>query len=341
MFIEQIRRSAFLFASVLLFASCAEALTEDNLSNVENGVLMTKVINTPSASIDGSLLLRLTDEAAADINSGGKSLVDELSQNVAITSISPIFTIRPEKEDVARRHNLHRWFKVEFDGADNATAAARLATFSQVEMIQYNKVVAPASDLKSSPYVPSLQEMSASTSATFNDPYLKDQWHYINTGSSEIANSTYAGGDIAVKDAWTLTAGDSRVVVAVLDGPVKYDHPDLAPNMWKNASEVPGDGIDNDRNGYADDVYGWNCDRDTCQIVYNVAGESGHGTHVAGIIGGKDDTITGVATNAQLAIFKVFFYNDKEDLTEIYREKAFRIWFNPIRRSKTTLNRNN
>ena len=218
---------------------------------------MTKVINTPSASIDGSLLLRLTDEAAADINSGGKSLVDELSQNVEITSIAPIFTIRPEKEDVARRHNLHRWFKVEFDGADNATAAARLSTFSQVEMIQYNKVVAPASDLKSTPYVPSLQEMSASTSATFNDPYLKDQWHYINTGSSEIANSTYVGGDIAVKDAWTLTAGDSRVVVAVLDGPVKYDHPDLAPNMWKNASEVPGDGIDNDKNGYADDVYGW------------------------------------------------------------------------------------
>ena len=164
MYIGQIRRIAFLFASVLFFAACAEVLTEDNLGNVENGVLMTKVINTPSASIDGSLLLRLTDEAAADFAAGGKTLVDELSQNVKLTSISPIFTIRPEKEDVARRHNLHRWFRVEFDGADNSTVAAKLSTFSQVEMIQYNKVVAPASDLKFSHYVPTLQEMSSSTS---------------------------------------------------------------------------------------------------------------------------------------------------------------------------------
>ena len=298
MYIGQIRRGAFLFASVLFFTACTEVLTEDTLGNVENGVLMTKVINTPSASIDGSLLVRLTDEAAADLAAGGTALVDELSQNVKLTSIDPIFTIRPEKEDVARRHNLHRWFKMEFEGADNANVAARLSTFSQVEMIQYNKVVAPASDLKYSHYVPSLQEMSASTSATFNDPYLKDQWHYINTGSSEIANSTYAGGDIAVKDAWTLTAGDRRVIVAVLDGPVMYNHPDLEPNMWKNDAEVPGDGIDNDRNGYADDVYGWNCFERNGNINWNHRGESGHGTHVAGIVAAANGNGIGVCGTA-------------------------------------------
>lgn len=298
MFIEQIRRGAFLFASVMLFAACAEVLTEDTLGNVENGVLMTKVINTPSASIDGALLLRLTDEAAADFAAGSMILADEISQDVKLTSIAPIFTISPEKEEVARKHNLHRWFKVEFDGADNASVAAKLSAFSQVEMIQYNKVVAPASDLKFSHYVPSLSQMSSSTSATFNDPYLKDQWHLINTGSSEIANSTYVGGDVAVKDAWTLTGGDRRVIVAVLDGPVKYDHPDLAPNMWMNDGEIPGDGVDNDKNGYVDDVYGWNCFDKTGKIDWNHRSESGHGTHVAGIVAAANGNGIGVCGTA-------------------------------------------
>lgn len=259
---------------------------------------MTKVINTPSASIDGSLLIRLTGEAAAEFAAEGQSLKDELSKDVKLTSIAPIFTIRPDKEDVARKHNLHRWFKVEFDGEDNVAVASKLSAFSQVEMIQYNKVVTPASDLKSSPYVPSLQEMSASAGTTFNDPYLKDQWHYINTGSSEIANSTLAGGDVALKDAWTLTAGDSRVVVAILDGPVKYDHPDLAPNMWVNAGEVPGDGVDNDKNGYVDDVYGWNCVERSGKIDWNTKNESGHGTHVAGIVGAVNGNGIGVCGTA-------------------------------------------
>ena len=285
-------------ASVLFFSACAEVLTEDNLGNFENGVLMTKVINTPSASIDGSLLLRLTDDAAAEFAAGGLSFKEELSQNMKLISIEPIFTIRPDKEEVARRHNLHRWFAVEFEGADNAAVVAKLSTFSQVEMIQYNKVVTPASDLKSSPYVPTLQEMSASVGATFNDPYLKDQWHYINTGSSEIANVTYVGGDIAVKDAWTLTAGDNRVVVAILDGPVKYDHPDLAPNMWKNEGEVPGDGVDNDKNGYVDDVYGLNCINRNGKIDWSHRNESGHGTHVAGIVAAANGNGIGVCGTA-------------------------------------------
>ena len=259
---------------------------------------MTKVINTPSASIDGNLLLRLTDEAAAELAAGGVTFKEELAQNMKLISIEPIFTIRQDKEEVARRHNLHRWFAIEFEGADNAAVVAKLSTFSQVEMIQYNKVVTPASDLKSSPYVPTLQEMSASVGATFNDPYLKDQWHYINTGSSEIANVTYEGGDIAVKDAWTLTAGDNRVVVAIVDGPVKYDHPDLAPNMWKNEGEVPGDGVDNDKNGYVDDVYGWNCVNRSGKIDWSNKKESGHGTHVAGIVAAANGNGIGVCGTA-------------------------------------------
>ena len=68
------------------------------------------------------------------------------------------------------------------------------------------------------------------------------------------------------------------IVVAIIDGPVKYNHPDLSSNMWKNSGEVAGNGIDDDKNGYVDDVYGWNCVNETGNINWKSASETGHGT---------------------------------------------------------------
>ena len=300
MSINLFRNGFFVTASALLLAvACTEAVSEDNLQNMENGVLMTKVINTPSASVEGTLLLYLTEDAALALNSGDNSLVEKFSAEVEISALKPIFTIAPGKEDVARRHNLHKWFKVEFDGMDNSSAASRLAAFDAVVNIQYDKVVTPASDLKFTPYHPVPGEMAADDDLPFDDPLLGDQWHYINTGSSLISNSSYAGGDIAVKDAWKLTAGDPNVIVAVIDGPVKYTHPDLAPNMWVNDAEKNGKtGVDDDENGYVDDIYGWNCVRSTGDINWTNRNESGHGTHVAGIVAaanGNGEGVCGVA----------------------------------------------
>ena len=295
MFIDLFRKGFFLTASALLFAvACTEVIDEGNLQNTDKGVLMTKVINTPSASVEGTLLLCLTEDAAQSLASGDLTLRDEFSAEVDIKAMEPVFTIAPGKEEVARRHNLHKWFKVEFDGMDNTSAAARLASFDAVVNVQYDKVVAPASDLQFTPYYPSRTEMSSDVEMPFNDPLLVDQWHYINTGSSHVSNSSYPGGDLAVKDAWTLTGGDRRVIVAVIDGPVKYDHPDLAPNMWVNDGEVPGNGKDDDGNGYVDDVYGWNCVRNNGDINWSSRHESGHGTHVAGIVAAVNGNGTGV-----------------------------------------------
>ena len=281
-------------ASALLLAACTEVVDEGNLQNTGSGVLMTKVINTPSASVEGTLLLCLTEDAAQLLASGDMSLREQFSAEVDLKTLEPVFAITPGKEDVARRHNLHKWFKVEFDGVSNTAAAAKLASFASVVTVQYDKVVSPASDLEFTPYRPSLAQMSSDEDFPFDDPMLVDQWHYINTGSSHVSNSSYEGGDLAVKDAWRLTGGDRRVVVAVIDGPIKYNHPDIAPNMWKNEGEVPDNNVDDDKNGYVDDVYGWNCVRNTGNIDWSNRSESGHGTHVAGIVAAANGNGIGV-----------------------------------------------
>ena len=280
-------------ASLLLAASCAEGLQEEAALPSVPGAVMTKVINTPSESEDGVLLLCLTDEAADTYASGDRALLSSFSDKCEVTALKPVFTIAPGKEEIARRHNLHRWYKIEFEDADKSLVAARLSASPAVSKVQFNKTLVPASDLSFTPYVPSRVEF-ADGSLPFDDPMLGDQWHYINTGKASVANTAVAGADIAVKDAWKLTGGDRRIIVAVLDGPVKYDHPDIAPNMWKNEKEIPGNGIDDDRNNYVDDIYGWNCESGNGNIHWEGSKASGHGTHVAGTVAAVNGNGTGV-----------------------------------------------
>src|SRR5262249_9769887 len=110
-----------------------------------------------------------------------------------------------------------------------------------------------------------------------NDPNFSSMWGLNNTGQT----GGTPDADIDAPEAWDVTTGSSRVVVAVLDTGVDYTHPDLAANIWTNPGEIPGNGIDDDHNGYVDDVHGYdfvNNDPDPMD-------DQGHGTHVAGTIG--------------------------------------------------------
>lgn len=267
------------------------------MSPVE-GAVMTKVLNTPADSEEGSLLVCVTSEAADAYAAGDMALFQELYGRDDLVSFGPVFPADAAKDEVARRHNLHRWFEIRFEGSDKTSVAAELTTLPSVSRVQYNKKIVPASDLKFTPYVPSVHTF-ASADMPFNDPLLSDQWHYINTGNTAVANTAVAGGDIAVKDAWTLTGGDPSIIVAVIDGPVKYDHPDLAANMWVNETEKNGTpGVDDDNNGYVDDVYGWNCDSNSGNISWSGRTASAHGTHVAGVVAavnGNGKGVCGVA----------------------------------------------
>ena len=125
-----------------------------------------------------------------------------------------------------------------------------------------------------------------------NDPDFGFQWHLKNTGAYGTA-----GADISATDAWTITKGDSAIVVAILDTGVETDHPDLKANIWVNKKEIPGNGIDDDANGFVDDINGW----DFVQNDNNPNPEGNdHGTTCAGLIAAVQNNGLGVSGVAPL-----------------------------------------
>lgn len=145
-----------------------------------------------------------------------------------------------------------------------------------------------------------------------NDTFFGDfLWGLHNTGQTHVTflpGSGTPNADIAADEAWDSQTDCSSVVVAVIDSGVDYNHPDLADNMWENPGEIPGNLIDDDGNGYVDDVYGIN--------AINNASNPGdpmddhfrrHGTHVAGTIGAIGNNglgVTGVCWDAQIMALK-------------------------------------
>lgn len=115
----------------------------------------------------------------------------------------------------------------------------------------------------------------------------------------------YGLSKISAPSAWDLTTGNSAVVVADIDTGLRYTHEDIAPNAWINPGETAGNGVDDDANGFVDDIYG-------ADFRYNDADpmdENGHGTHTAGTLGAAGNNmlgVTGVNWNVRIMAVKIY-----------------------------------
>ena len=176
------------------------------------------------------------------------------------------------------------------------TRAARVATLWQLPA--GTDVLQTAARLAGRPGIAYAEpNYLLSIAGTPNDPRFSELWGLHNTGQS----GGTVDADIDAPEAWDITTGSRSIVVGVIDTGVDYTHPDLASNIWTNPGETPGDGIDNDGNGYVDDFYGWDfCNNDPMD-------DNGHGTHVAGTIGAVGDNaigVVGVNWNVQIMPLK-------------------------------------
>ena len=308
-----------LLLALLFLAGCASDPMEESGGKEAPATAMRKIVNAPANAARGELLIYFDGDAVGDVEQtaaaaavtrtaatrSGLAPVDDIFTQLGVASLRRVFPCNPVAEERTRAAGLHKWYIVTFDEeVDLDAAARRLAAVSEVSFVQFNTKLQLASDNRACPY----RGGSAATRAAaggFNDPGYKDQWHYSNNGDRVFAETTRAGADINVEEAWKLAAGDPSLTVAIVDQGIKYSHPDLAANMWINKAEQSGaTGRDDDGNGYADDVYGYNFALGTSQLTWDVEayddkgkniGDSGHGTHVAGTVAAVSNNGVGVS----------------------------------------------
>lgn len=149
-----------------------------------------------------------------------------------------------------------------------------------------------------------------------NDPLFSLQWSLKNIGQEYPWDGRFnpppgtPDSDIDASEAWDINTGGSDIVVAVIDTGVDYNHPDLVNNIWSNNDEIPNNGIDDDSNGFVDDVRGWDFQRQDNDPM----DEYGHGTFCAGIIsavGNNGKGISGVCWNCKIMPIKTLLTSSK------------------------------
>ncbi len=290
------RKYIFFIAILAFLFGCQEDPIENPLDNKDSDI--TKSEYSPALSSPyvkkGTMIIKFKRAHGEEISiaSVGETVESNIAplntmlSNVKAKGMRRLFPYAGKYEKRTRKEGLHLWYVVDFD--ENVLVASAL---SQAQQLQEVEVVEPEYQIA----LPKTKVTSvdktpmADEKYPFDDPRLFRQWHYRNLGTN---TNFKKGADINLFEAWKEETGKPNVIVCIVDGGVDFEHEDLIDNMHVNLKEKNGkDGVDDDGNGYIDDVYGFNFINYTANIVPD---DSGHGTHVAGTVAARNNNGIGV-----------------------------------------------
>ncbi len=213
-------------------------------------------VKQPVVASNDAVIVKYKKNASAEMRKQARSLVKAKISDVNADEI----------DDNYKSLLSGRLAKFKISGMSTKEAIARLKSHQAIEYVE--------------------PDYQVSIARTPDDPRFDELWGLNNDGQT----GGTADADIDAVEAWDISTGSRDVVVGVIDTGIDYSHSDLASNMWVNSSEIPGDGIDNDGNGFVDDVHGINAITDSGDPM----DDEGHGTHVSGTIGASGGNGIGV-----------------------------------------------
>lgn len=318
--------SAFGALSLIAFNACStEDLAEPSVSTgSESASEPAEMAGEVIVKFDAAVSDMLDERGLAQTRSGAPATrsgiysVDEVLDMLGECELERIFPVDALHEERTREAGLHLWYVVRFsDKYSVEEVVDRLSALGEVQTATPNRTIKRAyrTDRKPVPFPKRLLNAPATRADgengyVYNDQLLKWEWHIINRGykdyfiidpeeDPEVAKAKFkVGADVNCEKAWERSTGDPSIVVAVLDEGIYWRHPDLINNMWINEGETYGAREDNDGNGYAGDYYGYDFVNNTGIISCDASADTGHGTHVAGVIAARNNNGIGIASIA-------------------------------------------
>lgn len=221
------------------------------------------------------------------VQTGIQSL-DLLNVKYSATTMVRLFKHAGKYEQKHIDNGLHLWYVITVNVNNETEMLQCIQDYNINPDIEIAEPFINYQLIKPIEQTPIKEKSEVINNSTFpDDPDFNKQWHYHNTGQE----GGTAGADIDLKRAWEIETGDTSVIVAIIDGGVQASHPDLAASMWTNYAEKNGQpDVDDDNNGYIDDIHGYNFESEQSTIS-----PGDHGCHVAGIIAGVSNNGNGIA----------------------------------------------